>query len=262
MSRERKFSQYYAQLESHAKQRYKEKLDGIGRQVDDPYTFGTGLKITEAQSLPDIEYPDIYNFLINTPSPYTKEELKAYKSLEGYKYLLAGWVGDVSIHAVTGCDNEDKMILMAKVRHSQSVSASPLCPWIAAERCGIILCCHCTCMAGLGEACSHIAALLFAAETYNRLNKDVSCTSQACAWLPPTNLQNVKYTPISDINFTTPSTKRKIIDGKPARISQNDLCVPSPSEEEISSFFQDLSRTGKPALLSILLSQNTLILMW
>ena len=106
MSRERKFSQYYAQLEFDAKQRYKEKLDSIARQVDDPYTFSTGLKITEAQSLPDIEYPDIYNFLINTPSPYTKEELKAYKSLEGYKYLLVGWVGDVSIHAVTGCDDD------------------------------------------------------------------------------------------------------------------------------------------------------------
>ena len=60
-------------------------------------------------------------------------------------------------------------------------------------------------MAGLGEACSHIAALLFAAETYNRLNKDVSCTSLPCAWLPP----SVKYAPISDINFTAPPTKRK-----------------------------------------------------
>ena len=113
------------------------------------------------------------------------------------------------------------MILMAKVRHSQSVSASLLQPWVAAERGGIIVCSHCT---GLGEACSHIAGLLFAAETYNCLNEDVLCTSQACTCLPLTNMQNVKYAPISDINFTAPPTKRKgIISSKPADQSQRRL---------------------------------------
>ena len=61
------------------------------------------------------------------------------------------------------------MIWIAKVRHSQSVTATPLHPWIAAKRSGMILFSHCTCMAGLGEACSHVAALLFTAEAHNRL---------------------------------------------------------------------------------------------
>lgn len=60
-----------------------------------------------------------------------------------YQYML---------HVVTGYDNGDRKILMAKVRHSQSVSA---------EICGIIVCSHCTCMAGsmLPHRGSTVAAL-------------------------------------------------------------------------------------------------------
>ena len=143
MSVGRRYSNYYEQLEDNVKKRYNDKLDTIGLEVDDPYTFSSG----HTDGVPKIEYPDIYNFLINTPSPYTKEEHKAYKSLDGYKYLLAGWVGDMSVHCVTV---GEKMIVTASVRHSQSVSSTPLKPWVAAEKCGtiIILCSHCTCMAG------------------------------------------------------------------------------------------------------------------
>ncbi len=56
---------------------------------------------------------------------------------------------------MTGGD--EKMVLVASVRHSQSVSASPQRPWVATEKSGAIICSHC---AGLGEVYSHIAALL------------------------------------------------------------------------------------------------------
>ena len=44
---------------------------------------------------------------------------------------------------------------------------------------------HCICMAGLGEACSHIAALLFAVETNTQLKSQFASTSLPCTWLPP-----------------------------------------------------------------------------
>ena len=98
------------------------------------------------------------------------------------------------------------VIVAGNVRHSQSVSSAPLRPWVAAEADGRIVCAHCTCMAVLGEACSHIAALLFWLEDNNRLLADPSCTSVPCQWSAPT-MQNADYRRIKDIDFASPEFK-------------------------------------------------------
>ena len=61
----------------------------------------------------------------------------------------------------------------------------------------------CMCMAGLGEACSNIAALLFWLEANNSLLADPSCTSVPCQVSAPT-MQNVDYRWIKDIDFSSP----------------------------------------------------------
>ena len=70
----RKYSEYFELQEREIKQRYIEEPDIV------PCT----------DAMVDVEYPDIYNYLINTIRPISKEELKAYKNLDGYKYLMGG----------------------------------------------------------------------------------------------------------------------------------------------------------------------------
>ena len=86
------YSSIYKHLDAAGKVRYPEKLKRIGDSVIDPYLFCDDALPTSQYPL--VEYGDIYNYLIDAPSPHTKEQLKAYKSLQGYQFCLAGWVGD------------------------------------------------------------------------------------------------------------------------------------------------------------------------
>lgn len=50
---------------------------------------------------------------------------------------------------------------------------TPLKCWVAVDKDGVVLCGHCLCMAGLGEVCSHVAAVLFLLEDWGRKSKDI-----------------------------------------------------------------------------------------
>lgn len=67
------------------------------------------------------------------------------------------------------------------------------------------MCAHCTCMAGLGETCSHVAALLFFVEFSNRHNEK-SVTEKKCYWSGP-GAKPVPYSKIEDLSFSTSKKK-------------------------------------------------------
>ena len=173
---------------------------------DDPYVLeDRGMQTIDWANWPRVEYPDIYNFLVKSPSVHTGESLKAYKSLDAYNYYVNGWVGNITVFEVP-C-SIDTYVVLGRVRYSQKVSTTLLKPWLAVKMDGVILFGHCTCMAGLGEACSHIAALLFALEANTQCQKRTSCISLPCSWLPP-SFQNVEYSTLADIDFMTPQAQQ------------------------------------------------------
>ena len=91
-------SAYFQDLQGDSRRRYAEKVTVLGY---DPYHLPPDrVQLPNPGDWPNVEYPDIYNYLMATPSPYTKEQMKAYKSLEGYSFFLDGWVSKVSVSPV------------------------------------------------------------------------------------------------------------------------------------------------------------------
>ena len=95
------YSSYYHELDDTAKQRYREKMEKLGA-LEDPYLmYDHGQEIyVDWYDWPQVEYPNIYNFLIETPSVYTGESLKSYKSLDAYNFYVNGWVENINVFPI------------------------------------------------------------------------------------------------------------------------------------------------------------------
>ena len=121
--------------------------------------------------------------------------------MDEYKYAMNGWIENVEVMATPAYPST--ILLCARIRHSQSITATPLKLWVVVEQSGVVVCAHCDCMAGLAEACSriYIAAVLFALEANTQVKKSMSCTSLPCTWLPP-SFQSVTYAPIANIDLS------------------------------------------------------------
>ena len=100
-------SEYCAKLEDNVKRRYVEKIAEIGV---DPVTIPDQQFDTEC--LPPIEAMDLLSYLVLETSFYTKEQFKAYKSLEAYNFVVSGFLSGIQ-----GCVVAGKHVVTGKVRH-------------------------------------------------------------------------------------------------------------------------------------------------
>lgn len=257
-------SGYFSQTVGPIRSRYEQKIEmctGV-----DPYELREGMDTTASVSaLPSTTYEDIVNYLVLSTSFVTLQEMKVHKSLEAHNYFTSGWVHGLSTASLTG----NKVLVLSKVNHSQRLRDAPLKVWILGLTSGEILTAHCTCMAGAGEACSHLGATLFAVEAHVRIRESITCTGRENAWLPPP-IRDVEFKRIRDIDFCCSKSKKCKLDG--VLQDQNQACinssfeeehlqapeVPSPTAGELDSFYKALdAANATPAIFSILEGYNS-----
>ena len=135
--------------------------------------------------------------------------------------------------------------------------------WIIVEQKGKILPAHCNCMAGLGETCSHVEALLFYVEAAVRIRDSKTVTQEKAYWLLPSAHKDVEYKEVADIDFTAPKILKRKMDYQidngsknPKSQTQRKSCFErygDPTNQDVSDFYTALSKCGsKPARLSII----------
>ena len=91
-------------------------------------------------------------------------------------------------------------------------------------------------------------------------------TQESCQWIIPSNLKEVEYLPVEDINFTSARGMKRTLDGKIKSLIDSeerdvsDPCVCEKSkkigsrstEADLTPLYQNLSVIGtKPGLLSV-----------
>ena len=148
--------------------------------------------------------------------------------------------------------------------HSMKLSLKPLNPWVIAEKDGKVLASHCDCQAGLGEACTHIASLLYAVDGTVRVRDSRTVTQEPAYWLLPASVKKVSYAEVRDINFSSAKAMKEQFDSQFDNVSAASGPVPTltkkakkvitpPTDADLQLFYRNLHGTGKKsALLSVI----------
>ena len=105
--------EYLNHLSKEQNTRYMFKLQVLG--TCDQYTAPAAVfqPLKTAKFLPDLQFWDVYIYLVENPSPYTAARMRAYKSTDSYMYFQSGWVNNAAVSEV-----KDKKFFIVKAKVS------------------------------------------------------------------------------------------------------------------------------------------------
>ncbi|XP_028518946.1 uncharacterized protein LOC110252192 [Exaiptasia diaphana] len=144
--------------------------------------------------MPTISLYNITNYLLESPphkeknfESYGKETLLRYKTLRSYRL----WKED-HINSLQYNDFKPDLALVRclSLASYEKQGTEYRTFVVITKHTKKIVYGHCHCVAGLGEACTHVAGFLFAIEEFvseglTELPDDLSCTEKLCKWIVP-----------------------------------------------------------------------------
>ena len=138
----------------------------------------------------------LYHYLVNSKEKtFDKKSMEAFKSLTAYQYFADGLVTNVWTHHL---QREDSSLVIVKGYCFASLKAkTTYTVHVLLKTRGEIVGGACTCVAGKGQACSHIAALLFFLEDWKQ--KDSTTLPSHSAKTVTDKLQQWHVPPKRDI---------------------------------------------------------------
>ena len=99
---------YFSNLDNDSKSRHLQKIQLINHY--DPYTFMKENFNVTINDLPVVNLSEIIIYFASTNSFWTGEQVRAYKSLEAYKFVEKGWVVNIDCAEIN-----DNFLLLGEV---------------------------------------------------------------------------------------------------------------------------------------------------
>ncbi|XP_065186795.1 uncharacterized protein LOC135817518 [Sycon ciliatum] len=153
-------------------------------------------------------FMDLLTYLVyGRDKTFDMESMKAFRSLKASQFFADGFVKNVwsKQYPASGENGVAISYLRAYVHHSLSCD-TPLTVYVSLNtETGEVYAAQCSCIAGLGEACNHVAALLFFIESAAKRNLvelpvELSKTSQPMRWNQPPK-KHVDPQPLANMEF-------------------------------------------------------------
>ena len=200
----KKFSQ--EEIDKKIKEEYQQRLKKHGINAD-PNNIGKGDWKDNVQEWPQIDDGMLFSYILKVKA-VDVEYIGKYKDQKAYSYWLSGFV-DTVYHA--SCNN-NILFLKANVSPSQKLNDDPHQVWICTQGPSDkvkILTSWCSCIAGTGEVCNHVIALLYKVNyAFKKEYISPACTSIPQGWNKGTK-KEVAPSQIRNLSFVKHKKTRK-----------------------------------------------------